>query len=235
MADDTDFAALYRELGIAPDCTLDQFRRAYRRRVARLHPDQRGQERDVARLQQLNRLYDIAIDFHKTHGRLPGTAWPAARHGPVAFVAPSDQSTSGTGHEPQAVEGASGSQRYSRYFIVVALIAIAVLAFRALESTDAPRVADASQAENTRTKTAVPGKLAHRISLGMKADEVRAIQGLPIGSHEVRWDYGPSWIDFQCGKVADWYSSPLRPLHVESPRPSEQDRQVPVKKSVGDC
>ena len=76
MADDTDFAALYRELGVDPGCTPAELRRAWRRRVAKLHPDLGGDAEDTGRLQQLNRLYDAAVDFHARYDRLPGAPPP---------------------------------------------------------------------------------------------------------------------------------------------------------------
>ena len=39
MARDTDFLELYRNLGLNPDCGLIEFKQAYRRRLAVLHPD----------------------------------------------------------------------------------------------------------------------------------------------------------------------------------------------------
>jgi hypothetical protein len=34
-----------------------------------------------------------------------------------------------------------------------------------------------------------------------------------------RWDYGPSWVTFDHGKVNDWYSSKLHPLKTSHARP----------------
>ncbi len=49
---------------------------AYRRRVARLHPDR--EQGDGQALKQLNILYGAALDFQRRMGRLPGT--PAHPH-----------------------------------------------------------------------------------------------------------------------------------------------------------
>ena len=53
----------------------------------------------------------------------------------------------------------------------------------------------------------------------MDADAVRASEGEPtlMVSNE-RWEYGPSWIRFEHGKVVDWYSSPLYPLNTATRR-----------------
>ena len=41
---EVDFHSLYSELRVQPDCSLDDFKRAYRRRVAELHPDRHGDQ-----------------------------------------------------------------------------------------------------------------------------------------------------------------------------------------------
>src|SRR5690554_3642510 len=85
MIDHTDFMVLYRELGIEPDCPLDGLRMAYRRRVADLHPD-RGGGLGEDQLKALNQRYAAAIDFHRHHGRLPGSAARAPASNPPAFA-----------------------------------------------------------------------------------------------------------------------------------------------------
>ena len=41
---------------------------------------------------------------------------------------------------------------------------------------------------------------------------VLALQGEPSEKHGERWSYGPSWVQFEDGRVVDWYSAPQRPL-----------------------
>lgn len=222
MADDTDFAALYEELRITPDCTPEQFRHAYRRRVARLHPDQRGSAGDVGRLQELNRLYDAAMDFLRTHGRLPGAAHAAAAHAPAwSGMAADALPRASHAHDPSPPPKA-GSSPLSRWFVLVVVLAIGALLLHAFDAPkrggQAPAAAThASDAPSAATPSAM-------IELGMEKRMVRAIQGAPLGHHDIRWDYGPSWIEFKCaGVVTDWYSSPLRPLRVGTPHPSDKD------------
>lgn len=233
MAEHDDFASLYRELGIRGACTPETFRQAYRRRVSQLHPDQRGHDDDVATLQELNRLYDAALDFLRTHGRLPGSA--ASALAPDRAIAPADiaaahdapaRSDAGlgftaaapTGHEP-----AAGTHRLSRYFVLLAVLAIAALAASALKGTisvsqDTPRDTGAAALHR------IDGADSGLVALGMGKRRVRSIQGDPVGHHDIRWDYGPSWIDFECGDaVSDWYSSPLRPLRTATPHPTPAD------------
>lgn len=237
MADDTDFSALYHALGISSACTPEQFRQAYRRRVARLHPDQRGSAGDVVRLQELNHMYGAAMEFLRTHGRLPGALPPPATQdaaipeaGPVPAPAPAhaparDESWRDHSEPDESApdEAKAGLPRHSRYFIVLALSAIVVLALHALDSPRRQaRTAedDSTGAVSTHQRLDENGKIA----LGMGKAQVKAIQGAPIGGHDIRWDYGPSWVDFGCGEVVtDWYSSPLRPLQVDSPHPTARD------------
>ena len=54
-----------------------------------------------------------------------------------------------------------------------------------------------------------------QLELGMDPDQARRILGNPSVEHPARWQYGPSWVDFECGRVSGWYSAPARPLQVE--------------------
>lgn len=269
MSDDTDFAALYRELGIDTTGSLQALRNAYRRRVAKLHPDQGGDAEDTGRLQQLNRLYDAACDFHRRYGRLPGApapsmsarpagatgvdAWPTGASttgstapdatppeamaadtvatGPASTAAPASprpqahtrlartgpaeayRPSARDARDPAEETPPAGFGTMSRYFVAIALLGMAVLAWRAAQHGDSvPLPAEASS--RTGMETGSPEPVADRIVPGMDKSEVRDILGEPIQMHELRWSYDPSWVEFRCDKVVDWYSSPLRPLRV---------------------
>ncbi|HEU4773624.1 MAG TPA: J domain-containing protein [Lysobacter sp.] len=71
-----DFVKLYAELGLQPDCSLDELKLAYRRRVAELHPDRLGPDAISAdshqRLSNLIASYRASLRFHRQYGRLPG-------------------------------------------------------------------------------------------------------------------------------------------------------------------
>ena len=56
--------------------------------------------------------------------------------------------------------------------------------------------------------------------LGMSKTDVEALEGAPVSAGTDRWDYGPSWIEFKCGEVSDWYNSRLRPLKTYTAHPS---------------
>ena len=57
---------------------------------------------------------------------------------------------------------------------------------------------------------------------GMDRATVASLIGEPVArsSDDSRWIYGPSWVHFECGRLADWYSSPLRPLRIAARAPA---------------
>lgn len=71
-----DFSKLYSELGVQPACSLNEFKLAYRRRVAELHPDRTANDQTAHQLpiEELNALYAQAMRFSDRYGRLPGSA-----------------------------------------------------------------------------------------------------------------------------------------------------------------
>ena len=117
MGGNTDFNALYRELGVAADCDIVQFTQAYRRQVASLHPDHRGTDAGLARLQQLNQSYARAIEFHRLHRRLPGAA--RAEGGCASFDLEPD-----VAGQPPTV---AGKPHRTRYSVLVALVGVMLL------------------------------------------------------------------------------------------------------------
>ncbi len=61
---------------------------------------------------------------------------------------------------------------------------------------------------------AASGRLPY-ITRGSTKQEVLAIQGRPLRETDTAWDYGLSRINFQNGKVVDWYENPMNPLIVQ--------------------
>lgn len=221
MSGNTDFLALYQELGLSADCSLQDFKLAYRKRVGEIHPD-RGPRSGATMqgLQRLNGQYSSAMEFHRRHGRLPGAAQP--------FVPPRAQAAPTTNAHGADAHAAVPAHARSRggYRAVIALLAIlAAVAMWAWTDTRhepaidaaAPTIVGTTSARTPSARVAP----AQAIELGSPADRVRAILGEPVSGWEQRWEYGPSWIAFRCGLVSDWYSSPLRPLKVTSARPPE--------------
>lgn len=258
MAEDTDFAALYRELGINATCSLAELRGAWRRRVAKLHPDQGGNAEDTGQLQQLNRLYDAAVDFHMRYQRMPGATvsgylspeWPEWPEELEELEQPEQpeqpeaarQDPSFAADMPQNELPAPEFGRISRYFVLVSLIAIAVLSWRVFENTPehdqnrdagaaAGGVAGVDMTGENRKQPALdvskPLAATLAITPGMGKEMVRIILGEPLNMHALRWSYGPSWVEFRCDKVVDWYSSPLRPLRVSAARDARINAATP--------
>lgn len=222
MADDTDFSALYRELGIEPDSSPEQFKRAYRRRVAELHPDRHG-DGGTDDLTRLNRRYAAALAFLKDHGRLPGAApaaAPSARPGRPGNRLPARAQTGGP--SPQ-------SDRLGWRILLAALVAVgAVWMFKS--GALAPPTGPAGIVREPG-HAAVPAPERPQLRLGMPVAAVRAIQGDPIGSEGGRWLYGASWLRFECDELVDWYSSPLQPLRTAAMKPPDpQPRRSPEPK-----
>lgn len=212
MADDTDFVALYDELGLDAECSMADFKHAYRRRVARLHPDHTGNPSDIPRLQRLNRLYAAALDFEHAHGRLPGasrtSSGRAYAHGHAHPLRPE----AGTPVDPVPMPVAGSARRW-RYLLVLGVVAL-VLYWSSRPATSVSTFAQQTGSGTSRAEVHAP--VPHGfVELGMGTDQVRKIQGEPFNSHEYRWEYGPSWIQFECHQVSDWYSSPLHPLRVK--------------------
>ena len=97
-----DFSLLYSQLGLEPGCSLEDLKRAYRVRVAELHPDRHGDndassEAHLAELTELTALYSEAVRFHRIHGRLPGEAPKAV----LVHITPAAQS----GHVTRPTNG----------------------------------------------------------------------------------------------------------------------------------
>lgn len=82
-----DFSLLYSELDLPPDCSLEEFQCAYRRRIAELHPDKAGIDppspEAQAALPALISTYVAVNRFHRRYGRMPGASprhVPDVRH-----------------------------------------------------------------------------------------------------------------------------------------------------------
>lgn len=210
MADDTDFITLYDELGLSAACSMADFKHAYRRRVAQLHPDHHESSSDLSRLQRINRLYAAALEFHRNHGRLPGAV---ASPGP-GLRRESPEAPSSPDSERMEMSGTGSHWRYVLLMVLLGVVLYGLLSEQPTTTTGAEPKAAAAQESH---RPAVNPLLV----LGMDEEQVRRIQGEPFNSHQMRWEYGPSWILFECRVVVDWYSSPLHPLRVESAHPAE--------------
>ena len=222
MAGDTDFLALYHELGLRADCTPQALKLAYRKRVGELHPDRSPHDAaTLGALQRVNVLYESAMAFHRRHGRLPGA--PQAVSGAPDTLARSDPHRA----TPAAPAVARTSSR-----VLLATLAIAIVALWGWsgerDSSSAAPAAERGIADGSTPLAPAPAA-ARLIDLGSPAQQVRAIHGEPVSGSEQRWEYGPSWIVLRCGVVIDWYSSPLRPLKVAGTSPTASGNWSPPK------
>lgn len=223
MSAQTDFLALYLELGIDPSCSPEAFKRAYRRRVSELHPDRTGEgAAGEEQLKLLNLGYAAALDFLQAHGRFPGAPASASQsRAPASSESEMLPRAQAPQHDPQ---DHSGGLRQRRWLSLV-LVALAALVVGAqLVGRDGDSNASASEASHSRFRaahapSATPVDAA--LDIGLDADQVLDALGAPTDTAEDGrlWHYGPSWIRLSCRLVVDWYSSPLKPLGLSQMHP----------------
>ncbi|MHA6203846.1 J domain-containing protein [Dyella soli] len=212
MASETDFLDMYRTLGLRPGCDPRDLRMAYRRYVARLHPDRSGGASTdpvaAAQLQRLIAQYDAAMAFEREHGRLPGSA------SRVRFAVPEANAQA---VRPRAATGRVAIWR--RTPVVLALLAItASMLWWDMSNQPPPPVAAPSAQDELHAVSMPPtpapaaAASAPTLSIGMSMDQVREIEGEPTSVRGSRWEYGPSWIRFENDQVVEWHNSPLHSL-----------------------
>ncbi|MDQ0008008.1 hypothetical protein J2T07_000167 [Luteibacter jiangsuensis] len=224
MTDETDFLDLYAKLRLDPGCSLEDFKQAYRRHVAMWHPDRRrGSRADqlaAARLQRLTAQYGAAMDFHRRHGRLPGASQAARAVDAVPVVPETAVPLHETPRKDTVPPRATQRAVVTRWWLAFAVVAIGGVAWSTWPASEASQGLDGETAEDVAISGGASAPSALKaLTLGMMPDEVIGIEGEPTRRADGRWEYGPSWIRFEQGVVVDWYSSPLRRLRTESPRP----------------
>lgn len=225
-----DFSQLYSLLGLEPGCSLEELKHAYRKRVAELHPDRhspksRDDERNI-QLARLIPLYKDAIHFHELHGRLPGSTnvetsavrqGPAASRGKAALLAFSRR---------RGVAPETSSIPASHWWLLLGLAClIGYLVFSAFFGKGSAQASSANA--GTRPPAMHAGRTGHEdhayVLAGMDADAVLSIQGPPSRVSDDVWEYGPSWLRFEDGRLVEWHSSPLYRLRTRTPRsPAQQ-------------
>ena len=210
-----DFALLYMQLGLHPDCSLEELKRAYRVRVAELHPDRhldRSASDDAnSALTELTALYSGAIRFHRIHGRLPGSTprivAQAARSAHEHAHAPSPRPAT-----PNDRAAPSATPRIAVLSVLVLVVVMVVLHWS--ETAQVAPHADTNGAVAAPVDPDAP-----RLELGMEEAAVVAIQGPPERVQDDVWNYGSSWVRFEEGHVVDWASVPPNRLMTMTPRP----------------
>ena len=123
-----DFSLLYSELELPPDCTLDEFRRAYHRRITALHPDHNGGDppspEAQAVLARLISTYVAVKRFHRQYGRMPG----APTRPSAMYAAGSDPSLPSRSGLPVPVAAKDATVRTTWQLLILFLVVLVVLA-----------------------------------------------------------------------------------------------------------
>lgn len=230
-----DFSQLYRVLALRPGCSLEQFKQAYRRLVAYQHPDRAPTPAAGGgaspELSDVIALYDQAMRFYRTHGRLPGAGSGLVEpaYTPPAVIVPESDDHEFDDHA-QEPETRETTPSLSRRFAPLAMLALLALAWATWQKTSEPESLPAMpprHAAGVATESAAsPGGLV----LGMDMEAVRSIQGDPVQIRDDKWEYGPSWLRFENGKLVDWYSSPLYRLRTPTSVPP-MSTGIPAKSS----
>jgi hypothetical protein len=213
VVNEIDFLDLYRQLRVSPDCGLQEFKQAYRRRVSTLHPDREPQSyvrTRIQRLQQLNTQYEAAMEFQRLHGRLPGA--PTARTAAPQRANPPPR--------PSPAPPSSARPRPNlKWLIPIALVAIGIL-FWGVSTVVPPPDGTTDSVTNDNDASPTEAPATPMLAVGMSPENVRAIEGDPVAIRDDLWEYGPSWVRFDHGSLVDWYSSPLHALKTTRTRPS---------------
>src|SRR3546814_436027 len=103
--------------------------------------------------------------------------------------------------------------------VVYGIVLVTALLVWWLARTDAPLPGFLESVVENKRESTPPAAIALR--QGMPERDVVALLGHPVsrelgGTH---WQYGSSWVRFECAQVVDWYSSPLHPLKASRSSP----------------
>lgn len=151
---ESDFTQLYAWLGLRPDCTLDEFKHAYRKRVAELHPDRQSPDAKhrphaVLPLSELTSLYATATRFHRQHGRLPGASprtrgalSPSGNGKSMTYAPRVDTNTRERGEDPAATRQRT---TYAAWAVILILILILVVEVSIPSQEGRPEASPVSQ------------------------------------------------------------------------------------------
>jgi hypothetical protein len=228
-----DYLADYACLGLQPGCSLEALERRWRRAVSELHPDRGGGTDIGARSRQLRELtlaYRRLRSFEREHGRLPGGAPPA---GAAVHLAPAMATAIGDNEQHEQESGAFGPAAYPRAphagtrgsrglgLMVLAALGLGWV-LGALSGGDLAGDAGADTGLDAAQRAATMASAAtgpRGLRLGDSAEEVERLLGPPYLRGVDLWEYGPSHVRFERGRVSGWYSSPMKPLPVDAPVP----------------
>lgn len=120
-----DLESIYSQLDLHPSCSLEEFQRAYRKRIAELHPDRHSatsrSPETQAVLRNLIWVYATVSRFHRRYGRMPGGYASSERH--------AISSTVMTRTRPYVAQndGDDGNEARRRSTLTLAVLFIALL------------------------------------------------------------------------------------------------------------
>ncbi len=235
-----EYLISYQHLEIAPGCTWQEVRRAYKRLVKRWHPDHfhndaRAQFLANEKIKEINCAFDLLSVHYRTHGVLPDitkTFESSLLGSAHSSYSPSDRPSRSTaamhGDAPSAHNSdASNIKQKSRYniFVRAALIALTLWLGYALWHVP-QRAKDPTSASNTLLNPATAPDNASNaqaqiaqdttyFTYGSTVGEVYAVQGTPSQTIDNVWHYGKSKIYFNDGKVTLWEDDPSSPLRAK--------------------
>ena len=225
-----DYLADYALLGLQPGCSMETLERSWRLAVSELHPDRAHDSPDVEarnrRLHELTGAYRRLRQFGREHGRLPGGMLRPAESAAAAAVATAQPSGGEADARFESAVGvatpsqASPSMRrgWQGYVLAAAVAMGVVWAFTpspdeaASPDHEVARALDLPAALTPSVNAASPTR---RIRVGSTEAQVERLIGSPMVSAPDVWEYGPSHVRFERGRVVGWYSSPLKPLPVD--------------------
>lgn len=220
MATD-DYLGDYLRLGVQPGCSPETLERVWRAAVRELHPDRAADRSDsmarTQRLLEVTSAYRRLRSFEREHGRLPG--------GPSET--PPQVASEAIGERPSlsAPVPSGGKLPASR------AVSLGVAAWLGLAALGLLVWSGAIHGPGEELPASVPAPVEpllqpaaslgweapreRHIRIGSTEAHVESLMGPPLVLQVDLWEYGPSHVRFQRGRVVGWYSSPLKPLPVE--------------------
>ncbi len=235
-----DFSLLYFQLDLEPGCSLEELKRAYRVRVAELHPDRHGDRTDsnqgLEALTELTSLYSKAIRFHRIHGRLPGAAPKAGGEHTSHTVHPAQPRHAGRGsHDAtptsprvtasRPIGRSDPAPNRTTPTLAIVTILVLVIVMLALHWSESGLEQKAENSLHAQEAEQSYDAQEPRLELGMEEGAVFAIQGAPVVVQDGIWNYGSSWVRFEDGHLVDWSSVPPNQLRTPTPRPVSEEEE----------
>ena len=229
-----EYLTSYHRLEIAPGCTWQEVRRAYKRLVKRWHPDHfhndtRAQSLANEKIKEINCAFDLLSVHYRTHGVLPSivnTLDSTVAHADPDYTPNTVQSRPTTNPQSDAQtvrhDTPNTTKRKNRYDVFVRVAFISLLLWLGYAVWQAPRKSKDYTAPNSATTTTIDSAAnaqappdTNYFTIGSAVGEVYTIQGTPSKIADDVWYYGKSKIYFNGGKVIRWEDDPSSPLRAK--------------------